>query len=142
MIKSIDNLEELKKIEPFSSLNMHLVNCTNESASLKINLDKNLNDKNTMFAGSIFSAMVLTGWLLAKQICNNDEFDYDVVVKGSKTQFARPVTSDCVTKASIIKDVIRKDNDNLAIKIVVCLFDETGAKCSKLMANYVGVRKL
>jgi len=141
MTKSLNNLEELKKIDPFSTLNMSLIDCSDESASIKIKLDNNRNDKDTMFAGSIFSAMVLTGWLLAKQICHNDGFQYDVVVKGSKTLFARPVTSDCVTRASLVKEVIRKANGNLAIKIVVSLFDEAEIRYSKLIGNYVGVKK-
>ena len=91
----------LRTIEPYNSLGMQFSDCTDTAASIKMALQGNMNDKKTMFAGSIYSIMVLTGWTLAKHISLGQPEDYDVVIGKSSTSYMQPVNSDCVAKAEL-----------------------------------------
>ena len=134
--------EYLKKIEPYSTLKMKLTDCNDTGTSIRINLDGNRNDKDTMFAGSIYSVMVLTGWTLAKHICDFRKSDYDVVIKESTSKFIKPANSSCIAKAILTVDPIQKANDNLSINVKVELLDKNHEKCAELLGNYIGIIKI
>ena len=131
----------LTKIQPYVSLNMKLTECTDTSASMSIHLDRNRNDKNSMFAGSIYSAMVLCGSTLARYICDKRADDYDVVIKESTNVFVKPVHSDCVARASLIARPVRKKNNDLSMNINIELLDENSRKCAELSGTYIGIIK-
>ena len=134
--------EYLIKIEPYSTLKMELVECADTGTSISINLDGNRNDKDTMFAGSIYSVMVLTGWTLAKHICDIKTSDYDVVIKESTSKFIKPVNSSSIATATLTGNPIQKANDNLSINIKVELLDKNHEKCAELLGNYIGIIKI
>ncbi len=133
--------EYLKKIEPYSALSMKFMECTDTGASISINLDGNRNDKDTMFAGSIYSVMVLTGWTLAKHICDIRASDYDVVIKESTSKFIKPVNTGSLARATLTGDPVHKANDNLSININVELLDKNNETCAEFMGNYIGIIK-
>jgi len=120
---------------------MELVECTDTMASISINLDGNMNDKETMFAGSIYSVMVLTGWTLAKHICDRKTADYDVVIKESTSKFIKPANSSCIAKSTLTENPTQKANDNLSISVKVELLDKSSEKCAELLGNYIGIIK-
>ena len=124
-----------------STLQMEYIEVTDGSASIKIHLDGNRNDKNTMFAGSIYSVLVLTGWMLAKQICDDHGPEYDVVIKDSKTSFLNPVRSGCIAKAKLREGPATKKSGNLSINVFVELIDENEKSCAEFTGNYVGIKK-
>lgn len=132
----------LQTIEPYTSLGMQFLECTGTSASIKIRLQGNMNDKKTMFAGSIYSIMVLTGWTLAKQICLGRKTDYDVVIGKSSTSFLQPVKTDCIARAEFIADPLEKTNGNISTEIKVELLDKEGVKCAELKGKYIGIPKV
>jgi thioesterase domain-containing protein len=130
---------ELDKIEPFSSLSMRLLDCSEKRASMAIRLDSNRNDKNTMFAGSIYSVMVLAGWALARQVCAELGCTGDVVVKESQNLFLSPVRSDCTAVAELAGPPERKSSGNIHVRAAVALLDEHGDRCAELVGHYVGL---
>lgn len=132
--------EYLRKIQPFSSLNMSFSECSDTSASLEITLEGNRNDKNTMFAGSIYSVLVLCGWTLAKHVCDKRIPGNDVVIKESRVSFMRPVVSTAVARAFLVEKPEAKGDSRLSLNIKVELYDETD-KCSELTGNYIGRKK-
>jgi len=120
---------------------MELTECTDATASMGIHLDGNRNDKNTMFAGSIYSVMVLCGWTLARYICDKRRDDYDVVIKESTNVFVKPVHSNCVARASLLARPVQKKNNNLSMNINIELLDENSQKCAELSGTYIGIIK-
>jgi len=134
--------EYLRTIEPYSSLGMQFSDCTDTSASIKMALQGNMNDKKTMFAGSIYSIMVLTGWTLAKNICLGRPEDYDVVIGKSSTSFIKPVNTDCIAKAEITAEPEIKASGNLAMEITVQLLDTEDTQCAEFSGKYVGIKKI
>jgi thioesterase domain-containing protein len=132
----------LTTIEPYSSLNMKLEEKSeNDSITMSIPLKGNLNDKKTMFAGSIYSVMVLAGWALAFKSFNVIKNDYDVVIKDSSVQYRLPVKSDAEVVAIIREPLKEIKNDNKSILISVSLYDAGGTVCAGFTGEYVGIRR-
>jgi thioesterase domain-containing protein len=140
-MKSLSIKETLNTVEPFSTLQMEYIEVTDESASIKIHLDGNRNNKNTMFAGSIYSVLVLTGWMLAQQICDDFDPEYDVVIKDSETSFLSPVRSSCIAKAKLREGPATEKSGNLSINVFVELIDEKEKSCAEFTGNYIGIKK-
>ena len=106
-IMNIESISSrLNSIGPFNGLNMKLVECSATSAVIGIAIDGNRNDKNTMFAGSIYSAMVLAGWVLARGASEASCPTFDVVIKESSIRFRLPVKSSCTATAEISTPLI------------------------------------
>ena len=133
--------DELRKIEPFSSLHMGFVDCTDDQMSLSIRLEGNLNDKGTMFAGSIYSVLVLTGWALMKHQCDQRDGDYDVVIKESETSYKRPVNSAGLATAILINEIETTTRGSLSARINVSLLNDSQKVCATLKGTYIGQLK-
>ena len=131
--------QQLAKIEPLTNLKIALGDCSATEASIGIHLDGNRNDKNTMFAGSIYSSMVLAGWVLARMACDRFGGRDDVVIKESRITYLAPVRSNCTAKARLAEDLQEKDNGNVSIGTVVVLVDENGEECAEMVGQYVGL---
>jgi len=137
----VDVEEQLAKIEPFSGLKMKLAECSAEKASMEIGLDGNRNDKNTMFAGSIYGIMVVTGWALARMACEGLGCRGDVVIKESETSFLAPVRSDATATAELAAEPRRKSNGNILVGTTVTLRDKNGEQCAQLTGSYIGLNR-
>lgn len=66
-------------------------------------LSKNSNDKGTFFAGSIYSAMVLSGWGLVGLLLADQGLDVDVVIATSGIDYVKPAVGD-VEACALLKD--------------------------------------
>ena len=131
----------LKRIKPYNTLGMKLTGCDDESVSFGISLADNLNDKNTMFAGSIYSALVLCAWTIAYKTINKDAVLYDVVIKNSSIEYLVPVRTDAVVKACIKDEPVLKSDWKAVVTIEARLFDDNGKLCAVFSGNYVCIRK-
>ena len=132
----------LKTIEPYSTLNMKLEDEEDEdSIAMSITLDGNLNDKKTMFAGSIYSVMVLAGWTLAYKTINGVNTDYNLVISESSVKYRIPVKSDAKAVASIRESLKDVKNGKKSITISVNLFDASKNICASFVGEYIGIKK-
>jgi len=132
-------VEILNKIIPYNSLGMNLINVSDDSLSMTISLDKNINDKNTLFAGSIYSVIVLCGWALVYKTLNKDAKLYEIVIKQSKIDYLLPVKTDALAVAQINGDIIEKKNKNISIPVIVELKDAKDRICAEFTGEYIGV---
>lgn len=132
-------VQSLQKIEPYATLNMDLLEVSETFASIAMPLDGNRNDKNTMFAGSIYSVLVLTGWTLARAATFGDAPCSDLVIAKSKTRYLRPVRSDTTTKAVITTPPFHKSESKVVIDIAVELLDAENNSCARFSASYVAI---
>jgi thioesterase domain-containing protein len=133
--------EILKTIIPYKTLGMNVESESDDAMTLGISLTENLNDKKTMFAGSIYSAMVLCGWALAYKILNNDIKAYDVVIKKSDIKYLLPVKTDAQAIAIFNGNIITKKNGNKSAYIIVQLRDAENTLCSEFEGEYIGISK-
>jgi thioesterase domain-containing protein len=129
----------LETIRPSITLGIQLENESIDSLTMSIPLADNLNDKNTMFAGSQYSVMVLCGWVLAYKILNIDAKNYDIVIKQSSANYLLPVRSDAKAVAELTGDVVKKPNRNRIVNAMVRLMDKDGKTCAEFNGEYIGI---
>jgi thioesterase domain-containing protein len=75
-------------IAPARALGLELL-CV-EPVTLAAPLAANLNDKGSVFAGSLFSAAALAGWLHLTRWCAARALQAEVVLQTAQTQFVAP----------------------------------------------------
>lgn len=111
------------------------------SVVLHIPLNENFNDKNTMFAGSIYSAMVLCGMTCAYRILNGDSETYDIVIKHADVNYRIPVKTDARAFADQDGEAAIKANGNASVFISVQLKDSEDKICAVFKGEYIGIPK-
>ncbi len=123
-------------IEPFHSLNMILEENHLDKVVIRIPLESNRNDKQTMFAGSTFSAMVLSGWQLVTNWSKDNGVPGPVVIKKTKMEFEKPAHSELLCSAVISEKPIKSINGNWKIKVSVEAVDADGNVCASFRGSY------
>lgn len=77
--------------------------CQRSSVVLKAPLKENTNDKNTAFAGSIYSLAVLSGWSLVHTSMKLEGFSSDQVISESSIKYIAPVQSDFTSSSFLVE---------------------------------------
>lgn len=126
----------LDQIEPFQALDFRLDGAGAERVDLSVPLAGNRNDKGTMFGGSVYSAMVLAGWLLCIELARAEGEDGDIVVKDSSIAFLRPVRGRLTVTATPRAAPTRTARGNLAFEVDVTARDPEGADCARFDGRY------
>ena len=126
----------LDKIEAFEKLGMRVVEDGEEFVALAMPLDGNTNDKGTMFAGSLYSLMVLAGWKLAINVSEKNDCFGNVVIQEAKITYLRPVPDDCVARAETVKDFHVNLYGSGCCDICVKICNDAGAVCVKFDGKY------
>lgn len=132
--------QALEKIEPYASLNMDLLHASETAAAIAIPLDGNHNDKNTMFAGSIYSALVLAGWALARAATLAGLPRSKLVIARSETRYLLPVQSGATAKAVVDSPATRKSENKITIGVAVELLDSQNRPCARFTATYIAIK--
>lgn len=61
----------------------------------------NINDKSTVFGGSMAALATFSGWSLATLICRQASLDCDIVVFKSEMEYLLPISDDCYSHAMV-----------------------------------------
>ncbi len=125
MMSPAEIKDVLNSIKPFGSLGLSLEDGGDGTVTMMIPLSENFNDKRTMFAGSIYSAMVLCGWTLAYRTLNVNAKEYDVVIRHSDIDYLRPVRTDARAVA-------------ISVPVSVDLSDMNNMLCARFKGEYIG----
>ena len=67
---------------------------TDDKLVIRAPFAPNTNDKQTAFAGSLYSAMVLAGWMYVTGRLKKEGLDAEAVASGAEIKYLKPVTSD------------------------------------------------
>ena len=126
----------LEQIEPFRTLDFRLDSAAAERVVMSVPLAGNRNDKGTMFGGSVYSAMVLAGWLLCIEQARAQGGEGDIVIKDSSVAFLRPVRGRLTVSAEPRQDPARTRRGNLAFDVTVTARDEDGRRCAEFSGEY------
>lgn len=98
------------------------------SIGLSAPILSNRNDKRTAFAGSIYSACVLTGWSLATLIMEEADMPSDVLVYESWIKNYSPVHGDIITRSrplsrdthrNFIEEYMANGKAKLAVSVLI-----------------------
>jgi len=126
----------LEQIEPFRSLGFSLDAADAEQVVMSVPLAGNLNDKGTMFGGSVYSAMVLAGWTLCIEQGRAAGATGDIVVKDSNIAYLLPVAGRLTVTATGKTPPARTRRGNLAFSIQAVANDEAGNRCAEFEGSY------
>lgn len=124
----------LNKIALFQGLGITVVRDDEETVVLQMPLTGNTNDKGTMFAGSIYSLMVLAGWKLAMNSAQAAGSPGDVVISNASVKYLRPITQDCQAQAELTGSFYLNLYGNGCCDIRVTIMTHQG----KLAADFTG----
>jgi len=103
----------------------------------------NKNDKNTGFAGSLYSGMVYASWLLVKGYLHQQSLDLDLAVVKSETEYLGPTTDDfLVTSRTATADgqtafIDKLNNKGKGSIQVVAEVTQGDCLCCRFLATYV-----
>ena len=96
----------------------------------------NHNDKDTLFAGSLFSAAVIAGYRKAAELLDN--CGEVLVAKTCSINYRRPVSTEGAARVLRVTDPFIKPNGNRTVTVVVGVF-EGEALCAEFEGVYVQV---
>lgn len=110
-------------------------------------LDKNLNDKGSAFAGSLYSVSVLAGWSLLYLKLLEEGLNCDVVVVKSQAYYLRPLLNDlhaecCITPLQVkrfLSRLRRRGRAGIDLEVVIKATPNTQAV--KLRVKYAALCK-
>lgn len=128
--------DRFERVEPVARLGLSMAVDAVETVAINVPLDGNKNDKNTMFAGSQFSGMVLAGWRLASNWAVDQSIGVPVVIKSTQMEFMRPVDSALHCVAVLLEQPSQGKSGNWKLDIRVEARDEQGAVCAILRGDY------
>ncbi len=134
--KPISVRDRLNRVEPVARLGLSLEADNRDTVVIDVPLSGNKNDKETMFAGSQFSGMVLAGWKLASNWAVDKGIQVPVVIKSTQMEFLRPVVSVLHCSAQLLADPSQGRSGNWKLDIRVEACDESGAICAVLQGDY------
>ena len=140
-------LEKLlyKNIPITKKMGLKVLRYSENEIEIKAPLSKNKNDKNTGFAGSIFSIAALSGWGLLTLKFMQEKIDAAVVMFNTEISFKKPVTTDfkAICKIENIEiwnnfknRVIRKKSGKITLNISVLGNNDTNELKASLKAEY------
>lgn len=128
--------DRFERVEPVARLGLSVADDTVDTVAINVPLDGNKNDKNTMFAGSQFSGMVLAGWRLASNWAIEQGIGVPVVIKSTQMEFMRPVDSELHCVAVLMEPPSQGKSGNWKLDIKVEARDDQGTVCAILRGDY------
>lgn len=99
------------------AMKLRICYISNDKLRLFCPLAPNANDKGTAFAGSIYSALVLSGWALAMSTgYQGGNLNVQAAVAHSETRYYKPMTADFEVIAEVMKIEPEKNRHRLYIQ--------------------------
>ncbi|MBN2844336.1 MAG: YiiD C-terminal domain-containing protein [Sedimentisphaerales bacterium] len=126
----------LNKIASFQGLGITVVRDDSDNVVLQIPLAGNTNDKGTMFAGSIYSLMVMAGWKLAMNSAEAAGAPGNVVISSASVNYLRPIAQDCQATAELTRGFYLNAYGSGCCDIRVTIFNTQNKLCADFTGQY------
>ncbi len=127
---------DLASVLPAASLGIE--RATDESGSLCIPFVRNTNDKETVFAGSIFCLAALSGYETACDRQRALSLSGDLFLVFSNIAYHRPGLADLTAKSAIMEDFVATTKGNFKVRVKVEIADAlNGSLCATFEGSYV-----
>lgn len=127
---------DLNLILPSTSLGISRL--SDVPGNLHLVFDKNTNDKESVFAGSIFSVAALSGY---DTVVNRREelgLHGDVFLVSSRMTYQQPGVSDLFTTSEALNDLVLTKRANHRMSVRVRVFNQIdGKRCASFEGVYV-----
>ncbi len=126
----------LEAIEPLQKLGITLKQCDGETAVFSLPFTGNRNDKNTLFAGSQYSALVIAGWYLAGFWAQENNLGDKVAVKDGQVSFPKAAVSDLEVIARFKHLPDKRPSGYWRADIIVEAYDSDNEVVSRFVGDY------
>lgn len=126
----------LDTIEPLSALGIKMVSCDTGKAVFTIPLIGNRNDKGTFFAGSQYSAVVLSGWYLCSNWAGINNLGEKVAIKSGNVAYPKAALSDLIVTARFISLPEKRPSGHWKAMVDICAVDESGDSVCTFVGDY------
>lgn len=126
----------LNKIALFQGLGITVIKDNVDNVILQMPLNGNTNDKGTMFAGSLYSLMVLAGWKLAINVSEDAGAPGDVVISDASVKYLRPVTESCQASAILEREFYLNAFGTGCCEINIKVRNQQGKTCVDFNGQY------
>jgi hypothetical protein len=117
----------------------HMGLCEGPSGVI-IPLTMSLNDKGSLFAGSIFSGATLAAYRSTERLFEARGLTGDLVAKTATINYLRRIQSDGLAVATPTSEPLQKPNGNYAVTQQVRVLDQEGLCCAELTAEFILVK--
>jgi len=108
-----------------------------EGETMVIPLDRNINDKGCLFAGSIFSGATLAGYRLAEKLVAAQNLSGELVAKEASISYLKRIASDGYARPMPVTPLTRKPNNNYTVSMRIDVFDSQNLLCAQLTTEYI-----
>jgi thioesterase domain-containing protein len=133
-----------KDIPLTADMAMEIIDFTGDELHVFAPLDKNINDKGSVFGGSSSALMIISAWSLIKLACDVKDIEADIVIHKNQTHWNKALYQDLNIHARFVEeynfDKI-KDKINTGkhqrIDCEIKLVNAAGVLFSTMVAKYV-----
>lgn len=108
-----------------------------EDGAVRIPLDCNRNDKDTLFAGSIYVGAVLAGYRHCEALVRQRGLTGELVCSSARVVYLAPIRSDGVAKVETCEGMLGKLNGNFTFDLEIHVRDSAGTTAAKGRFEYV-----
>ncbi|TDO99578.1 YiiD C-terminal domain-containing protein [Marinomonas balearica] len=126
----------LDAIPPLEKLGIELKHCNGVTAAFFLPYDGNQNDKNTVFAGSQYSALVIAGWYLVGVWAEQNSLGDKVAIKEGNVSYPKAAHSDVTVTARFDETPNKRPSGHYKSIVRIEARDEDGDLVSQLIADY------
>lgn len=108
-----------------------------DDVGVHISLVRNVNDKGSLFAGSIFSGATLAAYRATERLFESRELTGELVAKTATINYLKRIATDGFAQATPISEPILKPNGNYTISMNVRVVDTDGTCGAELTAEFI-----
>ena len=101
----------------------------------------NVNDKGSLFAGSIFSGATLAAYRATERLFASRGLSGDLVAKTASINYLKRIVSDGLAQATPSSEPVLKPNGNYAVSMSVRVVDTDGTCGAELTAEFILLHK-
>ncbi|WP_108124664.1 YiiD C-terminal domain-containing protein [Saccharospirillum mangrovi] len=127
---------KLDRIEPLAALGIELLESTATETRFRIPLVGNRNDKGSLFAGSQYAALVLTGWYHSGAWAEQHGLGDTVAIRDGQVRYPKPALSDVIATARFTAEPDLRPSGHWRALVQVQAHDTQQQRVAELNADY------
>jgi thioesterase domain-containing protein len=108
-----------------------------KTVPIRIPFKQNVNDKAMLFAGSLFSAAVLSAYYAVKFIFREKGLEGDLVCREARIRFMKPVFGHGKAETVEVSKIRKRQSGNYGITSVSVVRCARGRICSEIRCDFV-----
>ncbi len=127
---------QLDRIEPLAKLGIEWVHSDDSRTLFRMPLQGNRNDKGTVFAGSQYAALVISGWYHTARWAGLQGLPEQVAIKDSQVNYPKAARSDLDVEARFTAPPDVRPSGHWRARVEVVARDDSGDVVAVLTGDY------